>query len=194
MALNLDRLRSGLEQIFVNPRGVSSSEDAQRRWAAAYHAYCTDVEDLSGDSATNLAQSKFEGALHFRQSRTAAQFAGQIDSAFAAYWTGTSFGITTPIAGPGVPCPNISPNPSSTLLFSFELTSVVLAVAPGAMRSALLPILLTRGQSYQVQASRIATAMHTVTKSAVTVLISGTDTTLPASGGPSPITNTCTVS
>ena len=187
--LDQGRLKSELLRFFATPGGIRSHKDAEDRWAAAYHTYASSVEDISGDQAVNLSKDRFRAPLNFMSPRTAADFARMIDAAFVSYWTGVTFGITSIVPGLGVPCPNIG---AGTMLFLSETTSLVVSVAPGVMAGALLPVLLTRGGSFHTQADLIARTMHGVTKSAVTVLITGLDTT-PIPTGPLPVTNTCTI-
>jgi hypothetical protein len=176
-----------LTQLFSNPIRARSAEDAETLWAQAYHEYAKSAEDVSTDIQQNLDVAKFREKLRFRDSRSAMQFAGQLDAAFVAYWTGAIFGIGT--LPPGTPpCPNVGGSGT----FSSEVASVVIAVTSGKLLRALLPVLTSGFGSAQAQASRFSTVLDFVTKTAVTVRIQGWDTT-PPMGGPLPIANTCTV-
>lgn len=185
MTLQVGKLDQELGRVFSSPGSVASTTIAEQRWATAYHAYCLDAEDVSSDPPINLASLKFRSLLNFRGSFTAAQFAAQLEAAFVAYWTGTLFSILVPPLVTSA-CPSIG----GTGLWSVEVTSVVVPVVPQAMYTAVFPILNTPSISWQAKSTQLAHAMHRVTTSAVTVLISGLDTTLPT---PLPITNTCTV-
>lgn len=196
--LDEGKLRQALLDFWRTPQGIRSIEDAEERWASAYHSYASDAEDISGDSLNAGNRTGFRGVLNFRSIRHVSQMAQQLDSGFVAYWTGASFGLTSLVAGIGSPCPNVPvpPQPLSSLIFATETASSVIAVAAGAMRAAVLPVLTRnfRGVTAEDQAARLAAAMHSATTTAVTVLITGLDTVPPVpNGGPFPLTNTCTV-
>lgn len=184
MSLSKDKLYREFVRWF-RAGGVSTHAQAERKLSQVYHAYAQDAEDVSGEGPTNLDAGKFERCLDFGRSRSARQFAQQLDDAFVEYWKGTTFPtLVVPPSSP--PCPNVGGSGS----FSSESASVVLSVAKGAMREAVLPV-LSKGNTADQAARKMAEAMDQVTKSAVTVYIVGLDTS--PYPGPYPITNTCTV-
>lgn len=187
MSLNVARLQQALAAWFSAPEAIRSQVQAEARFARVYHEYAREGEDVSGERATTLVPSKFQGPLRFAGSRTAEQFARQLDAAFVAYWTGAVFAVGV-VPSPAPPCPNVG----GTGVFATETTSVVTVVAAGALFSAVLPVLRKKADTVGSQARAFADAIDSVTKSAVTVLITGLDTTSPPTG-PLPITNTCTV-
>lgn len=187
MSLNAARLQQALAAWFAAPQAIRSQAQAEAKFARVYHDYAREGEDVSGERATTLVPAKFQSQLRFAASRTVEQFARQLDAAFVSYWTGAVFAVGV-IPPPVPPCPNVG----GTGVFSTEASSVVTVVAAGALFAALLPVLRRKSDTVASQARAFATAMDTVTKSAVTVLITGVDTT-PAPTGPLPITNTCTV-
>lgn len=192
------KLRDNLLRFFRKPKGVRTIENAERRWASAYTSYASDAEDLSGDPLLSGNTVSFRSALNFRAIRYTTQMAQQLETGFQSYWAGANFAVGNLVSGTGTPCPNVPvpPAPSSTLLFASEVSSIVLSVAPQALYSRVLPVLSRNfsGVTGEDQARRIASAMHEATISAVTVLITGVDTAIPAVGGPFVLTNTCTIS
>ena len=187
MSLDADKLYRDFARWFKTTGGVTTSGQAETKLARVYHAYAQGAEDVSGEHPINLSADKFEQPLRFRSSRSARQFARQLDNAFVAYWTGVVFPIfVPPPAFP--PCPNVGGSGE----FSSEIVSLVTAVTPNAMYRAVLPILNTARATADSAARKLANAMDQVTRSAVTVLIVGWDTTAPPTG-PFLITNTCTV-
>jgi len=187
VTLRETKLRQALSKWFSDPRGVPSARQAEARFASVYHDYAKEVEDLSGDRAANLDKSKFESALNFRKSRTAKQFCKQLDEAFVRYWSGTVFAVGS-LPSPTTSCPNVG----GTGVFAVETLSTVVGVASGVLYRKLLPIITPTGGSAKSQAVKMARAFDEATKSAVTVLIVGQDTTPPPTG-PLPIYNVCTV-
>lgn len=192
MTLRVGTLRSELLSIFqVSPDSPSSSADAERQWAAAYDKYASAATDASGDRVIRKNRSGFHSQLRFRaKTGTAATMAQNCDRAFVAYWTGAVFAVGK-VPSPSAPCPSVGGN----TIFGTEISSAVAAVAPGVLRSLLFPIFSQSvpGNTPSERAGAIANAFHKATTSAVTVLITGLDTTPPGSGGPLPITNTCTI-
>jgi hypothetical protein len=187
MTLDVNILRQSLTQLFSNPRRARFPEDAEELWAEAYHTYARSAEDVSTDVAQNLDVEKFRRELKFRDSRTVSQFAEQLDNAFVAYWSGTVFGLgMLPPGDP--PCPNVGGSGT----FSSEVVSVVVSVTRKKLLLGLLPVLVGPAGTAQAQASRFATVLDFVTKTAVGVEIVGWDTT-PPGVGPLPIINLCTV-
>ena len=187
MSLDKRKLYNEFVRWFRNPKGMSTIRQAQTRLAQVYHSYAQDAEDVSGESPTNLDQAKFDTPLRLETCRTAQQFAQRVEDAFVAYWTGTIFPTAVvPPASP--PCPNVG----GTEEFSLENTSGVTDVTARAMYSAILAVLARNESTAEEGARRLADAMDRVTKSAVTVTITGQDTTPPPTG-PLYITNTCTV-
>lgn len=185
MSLDRNKLTQALVQWFSKPQSVSSTRQAQKRLAEIYHAYAVQAVDVSGDGPTNLSSTDFEAKLNFERSRSADEFCRQVDAAFVAYWTGATF--ATDLLPPAEPaCPNVG----GTGEFASETSSEVVEVTTRAMYGKLLPIMSRASKSVRVRAQEIAQAMDAVTKSAVTVLITGEDTGSPS---PSPITNECGV-
>ena len=171
--------------VWFKTGNIYTYAQAERRLAKVYHDYAQGAEDVSGEGPDNLDASRFERHLRFSGSRTARQFAQQVDDAFVAYWTGTTFSILVlPPASP--PCPNVG----GTGEFSVELSSQVTAVAAGRMRDAILPVVDRATNTAEQVARRLADVMDSVTRSAVTVVITGQDTGSPS---PSPIYNECGV-
>jgi len=188
MSLDAGKLYREFISWFTVPGDISTHPQAEARLARVYHVYAQDAEDVSGEKPNNLVSSKFRTPLSFQRSKTAQQFARRIEAAFVAYWTGVTFPILV-VPPPVPPCPSVG----GTTIFASETTSLVLSVTPGVMYSAILPIVSTWRGTAQLKARQLAEAMDGATKSAVTVLITGLDTTPGGSGGPLPITNTCTV-
>ena len=187
MTLSVETLRQALTQFFSTPGRVPTVARAEKLWAEAYHTYAREAQDVSGDVPQNLDPERFLQELNFSNSRSAMQFAEQLDRAFIAYWSGVTFEIG--LLPPGSPpCPNAGGSGT----FGSEVASAVYYIESGAMLRALLPVLSGGFGSAQAQASRFATVMDRVTKTAVRVLIIGQDTT-PFPIGPLPITNNCTV-
>jgi hypothetical protein len=156
--------------------------DAAANWSDAYDLFASDAEDVSTDPVTVKNPSLFESTLAAAlpgPDGTAVDAAQAFDDAFVQYWTGGVFAVGTPppsgVGGTGV--------------FSVELTSVVTVVAPNVLKGLLVPIFESLSSDPDQKAEDIAAAFETATKTAVTVLISGLDTTPPPSG-PLPITNT----
>lgn len=188
MSLDSGKLYRGFLRWFRVPQGIRTYRQAEAKFSQIYHGYAQGAEDVSGECPDNLDRGKFERPLSFETGQARQRFARQIESAFVAYWTGVTFPIlVVPPATP--PCPNVGGNG----IFGAELSSLVLSVTAGAMYSAVLPILSKGEATADEAARRLADVMDSVTKSAVTILITGQDTTPGGGGGPLPITNTCTV-
>lgn len=184
-------MENALLEFFREPN-LDTTVDAALEWTDAYDRYARDAEDASRERVAVVNRPGFQSILATgfnAQTGTANTMAQLFDNAFVAYWTGGVFTFGIPPT-PAAPCPSIGATPT----WSAEFSSNVIAVAPGVLRSLLLPIFLGVSESTTVreQARRIATAFHSATTSAVTVLITGLDTT-PPPGGPLPITNTCTI-
>jgi hypothetical protein len=187
MSLSLQSLRRNLVRFFSEPANTPSAPAAEERLARIYHEYAREAEDVSGENPVSTTQAAFQGPLDFRRSTTVRRYAEQVEAAFVAYWTGAAFAVGV-VPPPVPPCPNVGGNG----IFATETSSVVSAVAPRVLYAKLMPVLTSLQAPAQVQADRFARAFDEATKSAVTVLITGTDTT-PGPTGPLPITNTCTV-
>lgn len=174
MSLSSDTLYREFLRWFKSGGSLTTYAQAEHRLATIYHTYAQSAEDVSGESPDNLDLTKFEGPLRFSLSRSERQTARQIEDAFVAYWTGTTFPIlVVPPASP--PCPNIG----GTGEFSSEVSSAVSSVEADVMYDAILT-LLSRGSNTAEQAARkLANAMDQATRSAVKVLITGWDTTTP---------------
>lgn len=176
-----------------NPAFIShpaTKLDAATNFGNAYNTYALAAQDASTDLVvtTNLAGfiATLAAQLPDSTAGTAALAAAAFDAAFVQYWTGAVFAVGIPPTGIGA-CPNAG----GTLIFSAEVSSVVVTVSAGVLQNLLLPIFSTTGSADgNAQAILIADAFHSATTSAVIVLITGLDTT-PAPAGPLPITNTC---
>jgi len=187
VSLSVDRLNKALLALFSTPERISTHRQAGKLLAEAYHLYAREAHDVSGDSPTNLTSQKFQECLFFDIRMTSENFAAQVDRAFMTYWMGATFQTLFP-PSTGSACPSVG----GTGVFTVETTSQVTQVVVGAMRAALLPVLMVSGRSAQSKALQTAIAMHYATRTAVTVKIVGLDTTLPPAG-PVPIINTCGV-
>ncbi len=187
MALSAATLAQSLVQIANGKDGMPSLL-AEDLWATAYDLYARAAQDVSGDLLLSANRAGFRAALSFDGSRSAMEIAHQFELAFVAYWTGAIFsvGIPPPPVPPG--CPNVGGN----TIFASEVSSVVVTVLPGVMQAGLLPEFMQNSGEIPDRAQAIATAMHRATISAVLVLITGIDTTVPPTG-PLPITNTCVI-
>jgi len=185
VSLDVNKLYNGFVTWFETPQSVITYAQAEAKMASVYHVYAQDAEDVSGERLENASERPFRDQLAFQRSQTARQFADQLDAAFVAYWQDLTFPtLVVPPADP--PCPNVG----GTGEFSVETAAVVSEVSPRAMYDAVLPVLTTSDEPARLKARKLADAMDRVTKSAVTVLITGEDTTTPT---PVAITNTCTV-
>lgn len=199
MSLSSSILQSEFLTIIAPSGHPTSKALAASAWATAYDNYVRDTSgfgtslavDASGDAIASVNKSGFESALSFSAS-TAASFAAEWRAAFEAYWSGAAFstGILGNLATNSALCPNVGGNS----LFGSEISSVVSAVSGAALETAILGFLGSDRATHAQAATDFAALFHTATTSNVTVLISGLDTTPPGSGGPLPITNTCTVS
>jgi len=179
-----------------HPANVS---DAATNFANAYDTYALDAVDYSGDAVAVVNKAGFESTLAAslppgNPGGTPLAASAAFDNAFISYWTGATFaiGIIPPPAGI---CPNVGGNS----IFSVELSSVVSAITPSILGNllstvwnSLPPTGSKETEDPSIAASAIASALHTATTTAISVLISGLDTT-PIPAGPLPITNTCTV-
>lgn len=185
MSLDRNKLAQAFAQWFSRPGDIFSTAQAEQRLAEIYDAYAQQAEDVSGDGSTSLSRSDFETRLNFQRSRSADDFCRQVDAAFVAYWTDTTF-ATNLLPPVDPPCPNVG----GTGEFSSETTSQVVEVTANMMHDKLLPLLTRASTSARIRAQEMAAVMHEVTTSAVTVLITGEDTGSPT---PSSITNECGV-
>lgn len=191
MALDRSKLSTALRAIFSNPAGVASASQAEAMWAEAYDSYGFDAEDVSGDVVTTVNFGGFLSALDFGSSGGSSRKAAQdLDRAFVAYWTGAVFAVGSLITVPPGECPNVGGNGT----WGSETTSVVTAVAAGVLAGLLEPIFGSpmEGDTAASKADQIAGAFHEATTTAVSVLITGLDTT-PGPTGPLAITNTCVI-
>lgn len=186
--LNKAKLESELVDVFTEPSYQSPIEVANA-WGNAYDAYARDATDASFDRVAVVNKPGFiSGMSSFSaQAGTPPSFAQLLDTAFVAYWTGAVFAVGVPPT-PAAKCPSVGGN----TIFSLEISSTVIVAAPGVLLSNLLPIFsnVTEGQTIRDQARKIADAFHQATTTAVTVLITGLDTT-PPPAGPLPIMNQC---
>lgn len=168
----------------------STASAAKTAWANAYYNYAKDAEDVSGDAVASASLNKtgFSDALDFDSKSTIENAAGKFDDAFVAFWTGVTFAVGTFTTGTEA-CTNVG----GTLVFSSETTSAVTAIAANVLKNKLITVF---GDNTEIDSlakiEDIATAFHEATTTAITVLITGIDTT-PSPSGPLPITNTCKV-
>jgi hypothetical protein len=156
--------------------------------ANAYNQYALAATDASTEAVavTNIALFK-TSLLGLTPGSTFADAAQAFDDAFVAYWTAGAFtfGIPPLPAAPGV---TVGLTPPWTV----EASSVVSLVTPNVLKGLLLPEFTILSGDADAKATAIANAFHTATTTAVTVLISGFDST-PFPAGPLPMTNTCTI-
>jgi hypothetical protein len=187
--LDRSKLSGALSGIFSNPDGILSRQEAEVLWTNAYHRYAQGAEDVSGDGVVTVNKPGFLSTLSFGE-QSASDSARNFDAAFVAYWTGAVFAVGKLIVTPPVVCPNVGGN----LIWGSETTSIVTVVAAGVLANLLRPIFQSTNSSATAfsKAQEIARAFHEATTTAVTVLITGLDTT-PGPTGPLPITNTCTI-
>jgi hypothetical protein len=159
---------------------------AASNWSTAYNNYASSAVDVSGDSLLLSFPALFETALLSTMipNGTIVDAAQAFETAFQGYWTGATFNIGL-LPPNGIPVP---PNPCSGF-FSLEITSVVILVTPNILKNLLLTELAVLSSNAATKATALATAFHTATLSAVNVLISGLDTTVPPPVGPFPIIN-----
>lgn len=189
MALNQAKLTASLLDIFANKGSSRTVEAFEEQWADAYDSYARDARDVSGDSLLLASPTGFRRSLNFRSCSQPQHIANQFEMAFQAYWTGAIFQIGIPPSPIPIGCPNVGGN----TIFGVELTSMVILVTPQVVFGQMYPefSVADRGDSISARATRIAAAMHMATTTAILVLISGLDTTVPT---PLPITNTCRIS
>ena len=157
---------------------------AAANWKTAYDTYALDAADVSGDSVSLVNAALFESTLIAQlppgdPGGTAAAAAAAYDLAFVQYWTGGVFAI-------GIPPPS---GIGGNGIFGVELSSVVSVVAPSVLQGLLVAVFGNATMDIDAKASELADAFHTATTTAITVLITGLDTT-PPPAGPLPITNT----
>lgn len=173
--------------------GYPATKDlACDNWGNAYDLYASAATDVSTDIVAIKNKALFISTLKAQipsdpTTGTAAAAANAFDAAFVAYWTGASFVVGVPPT-PAAVCPSVGGN----TIFGVEATSLVSVVTPSVLANLLLPIfsdVATTGTA-QTKAQQIAAAFHTATTTAVTVVITGTDTTVPV---PLAVTNTCTI-
>jgi hypothetical protein len=188
--LSRSKLSGDLARIFGSPDRISGRSSAESLWTNAYHSYASDAEDISGDGVLTVNKTAFLSILDFGREKTPSEAAHNFDQAFVAYWTGAIFSVGILIVTPPLECPNAGGNG----VWSSETTSVVDSVAPNVLAPLLVPIFsgLNEGDTAVSKASQFARAFHTATTTAVSVLITGLDTT-PGPTGPLSISNTCTI-
>jgi len=190
MGLSKQKLTSGFLSLFGNSDGISGLPDVHTKWTNAYHSYAMDAEDVSGDRVVTTNRTGFLSSLSLGSGNSIFQAALNFDRAFVAYWTGGIFAVGALIVVPPAGCPNVG----GSGVWSSEITSVVTVVSAGVLAGLLVPVFssISDGDTARSKARQMATAFHQATISAVTVLITGLDTT-PGPTGPLPITNTCTI-
>lgn len=189
VATLLTELRKFGDEKFSGFTGFPGTKaEAKSAWTNAYDIYASTATDISGDLLVSSNSSGFQSNLSFDASGTAASSAADFDSAFVSYWTGATFAVGI-IPPPSGLCPNVG----GTGIFGVETTSVVSTVTANVLKAKLLAILGSPASNAQAQLTLLAQAFHEATTEAVTVLITGTDTT-PTPSGPLPITNTCGIS
>lgn len=137
-------------------------------WATAYGAYAADAQDPSLDYLAVPDRAGFvsalSGALPLGSvGGTPLQAAQAFEAAFVAYWTNGGTGAVFSVGAlPFLPG------------FATEVSSVVSLVAPGVLQGLLVPAFGVLSGDPAEAASRIASAFHTATTTAITVLITGT--------------------
>lgn len=181
MSLNTAKLKQDLIEWFSRPENIASVRQGENKFATVYHDYAKNAEDLSGDSVNNVTKEKFLNELDMQRSKTLKDFCRQIDTAFVAYWTGAEFD-TGALPDPTTDCPH-----SIESDFDSETSSEVTDVETDAMYRALVTALSRKDGTAKTKAEQVAKVIDDVTRSAVTVVITGLDTEA------SPITNTCGV-
>ncbi len=198
MALSLTTLANELLKLFdVNSTSFvgwpTTVAQVATNWANAYDTYAKQAVDASGDSVAIANAASFKSTLQANlptyATGTAALAAQAFDLAFISYWTGATF-VLGKLPTSGSPCLNLG----GTTIFSAEISSAVSVVTPGELSAALLTRFTDKAvYTAQQKANSIAQALHIATTTAVTVLITGIDTT-PPPAGPIPILNTCGIS
>lgn len=159
-------------------------------WANAYDTYARDAVDVSTDVLLTSNKNGFRDALAVLNipNGVIVTAAGAFDSALIAYWTGAVFAVGTP-PSPGAACASAGGNGT----WATEVSSIVATVTVGVLEASMASLLAIPSSDPSVKATALAAAFHNATTSAVKVLITGTDTTVPPTG-PLAITNTCTIS
>lgn len=161
-------------------------DDPSSAWTDVYDSYAVDAQDASDDAVVSTNAAGFHSQLSLAHGLTPAQAAAEFDAAFVAYWTGATFGISIPAVAP------VCPSSGGNGIFGLEISSVVTVVTPGVLGAALLALFNVVTPDFTTRATQLAAAFHAATTGAITVLITGTDTT-PSPAGPLPITNLCGV-
>jgi hypothetical protein len=164
---------------------------AAANWCNAYNVYALSAQDVSGDP---LVSANLPGMISTLVSllpeasptATYKLAADAFDAAFASYWTGALFAFLVPPVPAPLGCPNIG----GTTIWSVEAESKVFAVASGVLGGLLEAEFAVVAPDVDTKAASLAAAFHSATISAVTVLIKGSDSTLPT---PIPIQNACTI-
>jgi len=154
---------------------------AATNWASAYHTYAKSAQDVSGDFLETSNPTEFENVLAagFSDQLTIEQAADLFEQAFTVYWVGAIFevGLLPPngVGGNGI--------------FGVETTSIVDTITPNILKNLLLTEFAILSSDADTKSEALANIFHEATTTAIFVLITGTDTTPPASGGPLPIIN-----
>lgn len=160
--------------------------DAASNWANAYNTYAMSATTINGGTVVTTNQAGFTAILSAQlpdgNTGTIVTAANAFDAAFCAYWTG---GVFTP---GGLPLVGVG----GTGIFSIIISSIVVAVTTGVLSTNLQLAFGTIQSDADAAATAISNAFHAATIAAVSVLISGLDTT-PPPAAPLPIINTGTL-
>jgi hypothetical protein len=164
--------------------------NAAAAWKDAYDLYASQAVDVSNDPLTTANPAGFEAMLATLlppgdPGGNPSQAADAFEQAFSTYWTGGIFATGFPPT-PAPVCPNVGGNG----IWSIEQSSIVLSVTPNILKALLEIEFAILQEDGSAKATALANAFHTATTSAVMVLITGLDTSVPT---PLPITNTCTI-
>jgi hypothetical protein len=189
MALNSATLKSELIKIMDSSSPSftgfpATIADAVDSWTNAYDLYASVAQSVSGDVVLTKNATGFKSALLRGLTTSVTEYAAAsaFEQAFVAYWTGATFNITL------LPSPT-SGNIGGNGIFGVVLSSIVSSITANVLKSNLLNAFLVKYPDVDSAVTAISSAFHTATTTAISVLISGLDTTPPL-GGPLPITNT----
>lgn len=192
MALDVNKLKTELLKI-IDPNDAhfvgypTNATDFANNWANAYDTYARDAQDVSGDVLVTAFKTAMAAKLLTLNvpAGVIATAASTFDDALKAYWASAIFavGIVPTLASA---CPSVG----GTGTWSIETSSIGVGFTAGILETALLSLLAIPSSDPLVKATALAGAFHAATTTAVKVLITGVDTTVPT---PLPITNTCGV-
>lgn len=192
MALDVNKLKTELLKIIDpnDPHFVgypTNATDFANNWANAYDTYAKDAQDVSGDVLITAFKSAMAAKLLTLNvpAGVIATAASTFDDALKAYWASAVFAIGI-VPTPASACPSVG----GTGTWATETSSIGVGFTAGILEASLLSLLAIPSSDPQVKAPALAAAFHNATTSAVKILITGVDTTVPT---PLPITNTCGV-